>query len=121
MATTVALPAVRRGDLGADRLRAFHAIEHRFVWQARAAVLLVGASGLYMVAKLDLWGSFRCIDFSWMPALVCVWPIFALLLFVGEPFILHRRFPRSLDRASDSSFTRPHHLHSIALPHGLVT
>src|SRR3546814_12970978 len=53
MATTVALPAVRRGDLGADRLRAFHAIEHRFVWQARAAVLLVGASGLYMVAQLD--------------------------------------------------------------------
>src|SRR3546814_16676879 len=65
MATTVALPAVRRGDLGADRLRAFHAIEHRFVWQARAAVLLVGASGLYMVAKLDLGGRFRSLDFWW--------------------------------------------------------
>jgi uncharacterized membrane protein len=37
MATTVALPAVRRGDLGADRLRAFQAIERRFVWQARSA------------------------------------------------------------------------------------
>src|SRR3546814_10776281 len=45
MATPVALPAVRRGDLGADRLRAFHAIEHHFVWPARAAVLPVGARG----------------------------------------------------------------------------
>lgn len=38
MATTVALPAVRRGDLGTDRLRAFQAIERRFIWQARMAV-----------------------------------------------------------------------------------
>jgi uncharacterized membrane protein len=30
MATTVALPAVRRGDLGANWLSAFQAIEHRF-------------------------------------------------------------------------------------------
>ena len=33
MATTVALPAVRRGTLGADRIAAFHAFEKRFVWQ----------------------------------------------------------------------------------------
>ncbi len=36
MATTttmMALPAVRRGDLGLDRFRAFQAIEHRFVRQ----------------------------------------------------------------------------------------
>ena len=37
MATTVALPAVRRGDLGENRLQAFQAIEHRFGWQARMA------------------------------------------------------------------------------------
>jgi len=58
MATTVALVAVRRGDLGPDRVKAFHAIERRFVWQARAAVLLVGATGFYMTAVLDLWDRF---------------------------------------------------------------
>jgi uncharacterized membrane protein len=35
MATTVALPAVRRGDLGGNWLTAFQAIERRFAWQAR--------------------------------------------------------------------------------------
>lgn len=39
MATTVVLPALRRGDLGSNWLRVFQAIEHRFVWQARTAVL----------------------------------------------------------------------------------
>jgi uncharacterized membrane protein len=56
MATTVVLPAVRRGDLGADRRKAFEAIEHRFVWQARTAVIIVGLTGFYMSARLDLWG-----------------------------------------------------------------
>ena len=54
MATTVALPAIRRRDLGEDRLQAFRAIERRFVWQARTAVLIVGATGLYMTWQLDL-------------------------------------------------------------------
>ena len=31
MATTVVLPAIRRGGLGEDRLRAFRAVERRFV------------------------------------------------------------------------------------------
>jgi uncharacterized membrane protein len=36
MATTVVLPAVRRGDLGEKQLQAFQALEQRFVWQARS-------------------------------------------------------------------------------------
>src|SRR3546814_5936245 len=94
MATTVAIPAVRRGNLGADRLRAFHAVESRFVWQARAAVIVVGATGLYMTAALDLWDRFLSMAFWWMPAMLGVWLLFVLLLFVLEPLVLHRHFPR---------------------------
>ncbi len=43
MVTTVVLPAV---GLGEDRMRAFQAIEHRFVCQARTAVTLVGLTDL---------------------------------------------------------------------------
>ena len=46
MATTIVLPAVRRGDLGSDRLGAFQAIERRFAWQARTAVIIAGLTGL---------------------------------------------------------------------------
>ena len=121
MATTVALPAVRRGDLGADRLRAFQAFENRFVWQARSAVILVGATGLYMVAKLDLWDRFRGGGFWWMHAMVCLWLIFAFVLFVGEPFILHPRFHRWATRSPDVAFRWLHRVHWVLLVASLIT
>jgi len=92
MATTVVLPAVRRGDLGADRLRAFQAIEHRFAWQARTAVIIAGLTGFYISARLDLWERFASPQFWWMHAMVCVWLLFTVILFVAEPFIVRRHF-----------------------------
>lgn len=121
MATTVVLPAVRRGDLGSDRLRAFHAIEKRFVWQARAAVIVVGLSGFYMVAEFDLWSRFHSLDYWWMHAMVCVWAIFMLLLFVGEPFVLHRRLPGMVARDPHAAFRRLHLVHVVLLTLSLIT
>jgi len=44
-------------------VQAFRAIERRFVWQARTAVLIVGATGLYMTWRLDLWDRFSSLTF----------------------------------------------------------
>ncbi|MFZ5746549.1 MAG: hypothetical protein ACOY45_02700 [Pseudomonadota bacterium] len=93
MVTAVILPAVRRGDFGPDRLAAFHAVERRFVWHARAALLVVGASGFAMTAELDVWWRFADPAYWWMHAMVALWTIFLLILFVGEPLVLHRLFP----------------------------
>ncbi len=122
MATTVAIPAARRGELGADRLAGFHAIERRFVWQARAAVILVGLTGFYMIAKLDLWDRFRePAAFWWMHAMVALWLVFALILFVGEPLVLDRRFPRWVARRPEAAFAWLHRVHVALLTLGLVT
>jgi uncharacterized membrane protein len=121
MATTVALPAVRRGDLGADWLKAFRAIEHRFVWQARMAVIIVGLTGLYMVARLDLWNRFHSVEFWWMHAMVCVWLLFSFILFVAEPFILHRYFHTWATAAPDVAFAWLHRAHWILLVLSLIT
>jgi uncharacterized membrane protein len=121
MATTVVLPAVRRGDLGADRLRAFQAIEHRFVWQARTAVIIVGLTGFYMSARLDLWSRFQSVQFWWMHAMVCVWLLFTLVLFVIEPFILHRHFHKWATTAPDVAFAWLHRAHWVLLALSLVT
>lgn len=121
MATTVALPAVRRGDLGEDRLRAFQAIEHRFVWQARIAVILVGLSGFYTVYRLDLWSRFRTSDFWWMHAMVGVWTLFVLILFVAEPSILHRHFRRWATERANVAFAWLHRAHWVLLGLSVVT
>lgn len=88
MVTTVALPAARRGALGPDPVLAFRTIEQRFAWQARAAVLVAGLSGFYMSWRLDLWDRFRSAGFWWMHAMVCLWLLFSLMLFVVEPLVV---------------------------------
>jgi uncharacterized membrane protein len=121
MATTVVLPAVRRGDLGPDRLKAFQAIEWRFVWQARTSVIVVGLSGLYMTWRLDLWERFQTLTFWWMHAMVCLWLLFAFVLFIAEPFILHRQFHRWATERPQIAFARLHQMHWILLGLSILT
>jgi uncharacterized membrane protein len=121
MATTVVLSAVRRGDFGVDRLQSFHAIERRFVWQARTAVIIVGLTGLYMVWQLDLWDRFHTASFWWMHAMVGLWLVFALLLFIAEPFILHRHFRRWAEAEPERAFAWLHGVHWVLLVLSVIT
>src|ERR1051325_6726230 len=102
--TTTLLPVIRRGELGTDWLAAFRAIERRFVWQARIAILLVGATGLYMVQEADLWDRFSSLAYWWMHAMVGLWAIFAFGLFFVEPLILDRRLPDLAARPPAATF-----------------
>ena len=121
MVTTVLLPAIQRGDLGGHRLEALEAIQRRFAWQARAAILVVGLTGLYMLARLDLWAGFRSAGFWWLHAMVGVWLLFALLLFVVEPLFLHRLFHHWAVRRPEAAFAGLRRLHWLLLLLGLVT
>jgi uncharacterized membrane protein len=121
MATTVALPAIRRGDLGPDRLRAFQAIEHRFIWQARIAVIVVGLSGFYMADRLDLWDRFRSVTFWWMHAMLIVWLLFTFVLFVGEPLILRRLVRTWATKQPNIFFAWLHRAHWMLLGLSIVT
>jgi hypothetical protein len=115
MATTVALPAVRSGYLGENRLQAFQAIEHRFVWQARTAISVVGLTGFYMTWRLDLWDRFDSVAFWWMFAMVCLWLLFGFVLFIAEPFILHRHFRWWAAAQPQAAFAWLHWAHWVLL------
>jgi len=121
MVTTVVLPAIRRGELGADRMRAFAAIERRFIVYARSAVLLVGVTGLYMTARFDLWARFRSAEFWWMHAMAAVWLLFALVLFVIEPLGLRRRALAQGGDSPDSTLLRLERAHLMLLALALLT
>jgi len=121
MVTTVVLPALRCGDLGQDRLKAFEAIERRFAWQARTAIILVGLTGFYMCWRLDLWDRFRDASFWWMHAMLCLWLLFVLVLFVAEPLVLHRRFPGWAKAQPTIAFAWLQRGHWLLLTLSLVT
>jgi uncharacterized membrane protein len=102
--TTIALPAVRGGELGANWLQAFEAIERRFAWQARVAVIVVGLTGFYMTTRLNLWDRFCSAQFWWMHAMAGLWLLFAVILFVLEPFVAGSRLRKWAQTAPQESF-----------------
>lgn len=109
--TTVLLPAVRRLKAPAERVAFFEAIERQFAWQARATTLLVGATGLYMTAGFHLWDRFADPAYWWMHAMVLVWLIFTLMLFVAEPLFLDRWFLNAAQLRPEQTFRRIERLH----------
>jgi uncharacterized membrane protein len=121
MVTMVVLPAVRRGDLGPNRLVVFKAIERRFAWTARIATLVVALTGFYMIDRLDLWDRFRSGEFWWMHAMVGIWLLFTLVLFVAEPIFLHRWFHARATAAPDAAFAFLHRIHWLLFAISLIT
>lgn len=116
--TLVVMPTVRSGYPPETRLAAFHRIEGRFAPQARIWVLLAGASGLWMTWRADMWSRFADPHFWWMHAMIAVWLIFAVMLFLIEPLILHRRMKAS--RTPEADFQRMERMHRILLALSLL-
>ncbi len=116
--TLVVMPSIRAGSSPEQRLTAFHKLEGRFAPQAQIWVLLAGASGLWMMWRGEM-GS-RLLDPRswWMHAMIAVWAIFALMLFVIEPLFLHRRMARSHAPAQD--FARMERMHLLLLAASLT-
>lgn len=119
--TTVLLPSVRRMRSPEERVQFFEAIEGRFAWQARGTTLLVGASGLYLAHAWHLWERFTSPAWWWMHAMVLVWAVFTVMLFVAEPLFLHRRILESARQHPEETFRRIERLHWVLLTISLVT
>jgi uncharacterized membrane protein len=121
LVTTVLLPATKRMKTPGDRVAFFESMERGFARQARVSTLVTGASGLYLVHELDLWQRFAHIEFWWMHAMVVVWALFTLMLFVLEPLVLHRWFVARAKDDPERVFALVVRLHWILLGASLVT
>jgi len=119
--TTVLLPSVRRMKSAEERVAFFEAVEGRFAWQARVTTLLVGATGFHLTAAWDLWDRFSSAGYWWMHAMVAVWVVFTVMLFVAEPLFLHRWFLERARRDPEGTFRRIERMHRVLLTVSLVT
>ena len=121
MVTSVILPAVRRMAKPNERIAFFESIERRFAFQARVSTLLAAATGFYMVYRLELWDRFLDARYWWMHAMVAVWAVFTLVLFVLEPLVLHRVSDERAQRDPEGTFRLVERLHWVLLTLSLVT
>ncbi|MGB5076227.1 MAG: hypothetical protein WBO17_01950 [Sphingorhabdus sp.] len=117
--TLVLMPTLQATENPKNRLLRFQQIEGHFAWQARLWVLFAGTSGLWMLARAEMWTRFVDIRFWWMHLMVAIWVIFALMLFVIEPLHLHRRLAASTTPEAD--FARMRRLHQILLSISIIS
>ena len=121
MVTTVLLPAVRRQAKAGEQVELFERLESRFAAQARWTTLLAGATGFWLAWHFDLWTRFAGARYWWMHAMVAVWLLFTLMLFVVEPLFLHRRLLERSKRDGPGTLTLIQRFHWVLLVLSLVT
>ena len=120
--TLVALPlAIARANAYAKAgWELFESIENRFAAQVRVSIPVAGLTGLWMTWRLDLWPSFREPSFWWMDAMVVVWTLFAVIVFVVEP-LAHARIAALAARDPAALLRRMARAHLVLLTFAAVT
>jgi uncharacterized membrane protein len=114
--TTIVLPRARRIPDPVQALASFEAFERPFTIQVRISILLAGASGAYMVWRLNAWDLLQSPRASWwIHLMIAVWLMFALMVYVLEPLLIHCAFHDFAVRYKHRAFTLAIRLHAIAL------
>jgi len=118
--TLVALPLSRAKPEAARGWALFEAIERRFAAQVRISIPLAGATGLWMVWRLNLWAGFADPSLWWLGAMAAVWVAFMLLVFVVEP-LAHGRLAAMAARDPAAVLRRVFRAHLVLLTAAVVT
>ncbi|MBE7697640.1 hypothetical protein [Tenacibaculum finnmarkense] len=121
MVTTVIIPAVKGMNSKEDQIKTFEQIEGRFAIQAKITTVLTGLSGFYMLYVLDGWDRYFDYQYWWIHAMTLVWVLFTLVLYVLEPFILHKLFKKYAEENPSKTFSFIHKVHWFLLILSLIT
>ena len=112
--TTIVLPRLSTEE---NPQSSFRDIERRFSPQARAAMLLVGLSGIYLLWRLDAWAWFEMAHYWWLSAMSAYWLLFFFILFMAEPL---KVLGKGEEKIGPQWVRRTLFLHRILLTIGLV-
>lgn len=88
--TFIILPLATSRANGKEAIDLFKSVEQKFSAQVRISIPIVGATGLWMTYRMDLWSRFSDPHFWWMDAMLGLWLVFMFIVFVAEP-LLHGR------------------------------
>ncbi len=121
MVTTVIIPAVKRMNSPRERMETFEKIEGRFSLQAKITTILTALTGFFMLFYMDAWERFQYIQFWWLHAMVLLWFIFTIILFILEPLVLHKLFMKYAMKNPEKTFNFLHRAHWILLILSLIT
>lgn len=120
MVTMVIIPAVKKMKNVEEQVDSFENIEGRFAFIAKIATLVTAISGFYMIIELQAWYRFTELRFWWFHGMVAIWLIFSVVLFILEPFVLHKLFRKYTASNPGRTFRIMHRLHWVLLILSLI-
>lgn len=115
MVTVVIIPAIKKMKKKENQMESFEQIEGRFAVVAKVMTIVTGITGFYMIHYLGAWDRYFSVKYWWIHAMTLVWLIFSLILFVLEPFVLHRLFRKYMNENSRKTFEIMHRVHWVLL------
>ena len=121
MVTTVIIPSIKRLESKDDKINTFERIEGKFAIQAKITTLLTAITGFYMIYRLDAWDRYLDISYWWIHAMTLVWLLFTVILFILEPYYLHKLFRKYATDKPDKAFRIIQRAHWVLLSISLIT
>jgi uncharacterized membrane protein len=121
MVTLVLIPAIRKIKSKEEQINTFEQIEGRFAFIAKIMTVLAALTGFYMIDKLNAWNRYLDFRFWWLHAMTLIWLIFSIVLFVLEPFIIHKLFKKYAEINPEKTFKLMHKFHWVLLLLSLIT
>lgn len=118
--TFVVLPLSCAQKMPSGMFSLFNDVERRFAAQVRVSVPLAGLTGVWMVQRMNLWSQLLDPRYWWLAAMLGLWIIFMMMLFVIEP-LFHSRFERAARARPQAVFTWMTRLHRGLLAVAAVT
>ncbi len=119
--TTILLPSIRKRQDELNGPQLFESLEGPFSLQAKFTTLLAGLTGLYIIYVTDGWERFLEPSNWWLYAMVAIWAIFTMVLFVLEPLFLHAWFRRKAETDPRRVMAILQRMHWILLTLSLIT
>lgn len=121
MVTTVIIPAIKKLSSKEDQIETFERLEGRFSLQAKVTTLITAITGFYMLHVLNAWDRLLDLRFWWIHAMILVWLLFTIVLFVLEPFFLHKIFRKYAYKDPEKAFRIMFRAHWVLLLLSLIT
>lgn len=121
MVTTVIIPAVKKIRSKEEQIETFEMLEGRFSLQAKITTLITAITGFYMLYVLNAWNRLLDPSFWWIHAMILVWLLFTIVLFVLEPFFLHKIFRKYAYHDPEKAFRIMQRAHWVLLILSLIT
>ncbi len=119
--TCVLMPALKKKYEPKEWFPIFESLENSFAFQAKISTVLAGLSGFYLFHYMNIWSRLLELKYWYMHTMILTWFLFTMMLFVLEPFYLHKKLLEMAQKNPIGTMKKMQNMHYVLLALALIT